>query len=99
MTSHCHCKCKTSILTNKPLKTASILLLDDTPWGPKIIAETATMLGFILRGRIAKYEWEANSPIEDIAWVGSKKISDVALRMLILDKALGCLSKTFSIIF
>ena len=86
--SPCKCKCKTSLLTNKPFKTADILLLDMTPWGSKIIAETATMLGFILRGRMSKYEWEQATSIDEIHWVGQRKMSDVSLRMLILDKAL-----------
>ena len=85
ITSPCKCKCKTSILTSKPFKTADILLLDTTPWGSKIIAETATMLGFILRGRISKYEWEQATSIDEITWVGQKKMSGVSLRMLILD--------------
>ena len=73
ITSPCKCKCKTSILTSKPFKTADILLLDTTPWGSKIIAETATMLGFILRGRISKYEWQQATSIDEINWVGQKK--------------------------
>ena len=89
MTADCRRKCKTSILTNKALKQRDIMLLDDTPWEPKVLAETATMLGFVLRGRIAKSEWDIGSPITEIEWTLQGKISDAALRTLVLDKALG----------
>ena len=47
------------------------------------------MLGFVLRGRIAKFERNVGSPVPEIEWILQGKISDAALRTLVLGKALG----------
>ena len=44
----CHCKCKTFLLPNFPLTSHDILFLDTTPFGCKIAAASATMLGLFL---------------------------------------------------
>ena len=44
----CHCKCKTFLLPNFPLTSNDILFLDTTPFGCKIAAPCATMLGLFL---------------------------------------------------
>ena len=44
----CHCKCKTFLLPNFPLTSQDLLFLDTTPFGCKIAAASATMLGLFL---------------------------------------------------
>ena len=46
--SPCNCKCKTFLLPNFPLTSHDILFLDTTPFGCKIAAASATMLGLFL---------------------------------------------------
>ena len=51
-TSPCHCKCKTFLLPNFPLSPQDLLFLDSTPFGCKIAAASATMLGLFLHYRL-----------------------------------------------
>ena len=44
----CQCKCKTFLLPNFPLTAQDLLFLDSTPFGCKIAAASATMLGLFL---------------------------------------------------
>ena len=52
-TSPCHCKCKTFLLPNFPLSPQDLLFLDSTPFGCKIAAASATMLGLFLHSPYA----------------------------------------------
>ena len=52
-TSPCHCKCKTFLLPNFLLSPQDLLFLDSTPFGCKIAAASATMLGLFLHSPYA----------------------------------------------
>ena len=47
-TAPCNCKCKTFLLPNFTLSEDDLILLDSTPFGAKILAAHATMLGLFL---------------------------------------------------
>lgn len=47
-TTPCNCKCKTFLIPNFPLSHNDLLYLGSTPFGAKIVATSATMLGLFL---------------------------------------------------
>ena len=47
-TAPCSCKCKTFLLPNFTLSPEDLVLLDSSPFGAKIVASHATMLGLFL---------------------------------------------------
>ena len=50
LVADCKCKCKSALLFNVSPSLAQLAHLDRTPWGPKLCAPTATVLGFTLAG-------------------------------------------------
>ena len=47
-TSSCPCKCKTFLIPNFQLSHNDLIYLDSTPFGAKIVSQSATMLGLFL---------------------------------------------------
>ena len=50
LTASCMCKCKSAILSGCSLNHAQLWDIDAAPWGPKLWAPSATLLGFSLIG-------------------------------------------------
>ena len=53
-TAPCSCKCKTFLLPNYVLSHQDLIQLDRTPFGAKIVASHATMLGFFLHSPLTQ---------------------------------------------
>ena len=53
-TAPCSCKCKTFLIPNYVLSHRDLIQLDRTPFGAKIVASHATMLGFFLHSPLTQ---------------------------------------------
>ena len=82
------CKCKSAILSGFSLNHAQLWDIDAAPWGPKLWAPSATLLGFSLIGAptdVGSARHAPTLPVEQRASTGQKAISSVTRKRKLLE--------------
>ena len=88
-TAPCNCKCKTFLIPNHRLSPEELTYVDATPFGCKIIAPSATMLGlflhspltYVLPSLVAPYHQSPQVHHFDVAAIETQQTSNALVRM------------------
>ena len=88
-TAPCNCKCKTFLIPNHRLSPEELTYVDSTPFGCKIIAPSATMLGlflhspltYVLPSLAAPYHQSPQVHHFDVAAIETQQTSNALARM------------------
>ena len=88
-TAPCNCKCKTFLIPNHRLSPEELTYIDSTPFGCKIIAPSATMLGLFLHSPLTHVLPSVESPYHqshqihyfDVSSIEAQQTSKALVRM------------------